>query len=78
MPSDMVMKLAEQLYQAGFISYPRTETDEFDDGYDLRVAPNTCLLSELVTLLQWNMQIQEVLEIRKKAADLSTSAFCRV
>ena len=31
------MKLAEELYQAGFISYPRTETDVFDPGQDLRV-----------------------------------------
>ncbi len=31
------MKLAEELYQAGFISYPRTETDQFDAGYDLLV-----------------------------------------
>lgn len=30
------MKLAEELYQAGFISYPRTETDVFDPGMDLR------------------------------------------
>lgn len=32
------MKLAEELYQAGFISYPRTETDRFDPAYDLRVS----------------------------------------
>lgn len=31
------MKLAEELYQGGFISYPRTETDRFDPGYDLQV-----------------------------------------
>jgi hypothetical protein len=31
------MKLAEELYQAGFLSYPRTETDEFDPGMDLLV-----------------------------------------
>lgn len=33
------MKLAEELYQAGFISYPRTETDAYDPGMDLRVRP---------------------------------------
>ena len=32
------MKLAEELYQTGFISYPRTETDTFDAGYDLMVS----------------------------------------
>ena len=32
------MKLAEELYQNGFISYPRTETDSFDSGYDLMVS----------------------------------------
>lgn len=35
---DRVMKLAEELYQNGFISYPRTETDTFDAGYDLMVS----------------------------------------
>eukprot|EP00884_Botryococcus_braunii_P013362 jgi/Botrbrau1/22026/Bobra.0024s0040.1 len=32
---EAIMKLAEELYQAGFISYPRTETDSFDPGMDL-------------------------------------------
>lgn len=30
------MELAEKLYQKGFISYPRTETDRFDKGINLR------------------------------------------
>ncbi|GAQ86760.1 DNA topoisomerase III [Klebsormidium nitens] len=34
--SEQVMKLAEELYQWGFISYPRTETDHFQDGIDLQ------------------------------------------
>ncbi|EOD44883.1 dna topoisomerase iii [Neofusicoccum parvum] len=36
MDSQAVMKAAEQLYQHGWISYPRTETDQFDRGMDLR------------------------------------------
>ena len=36
MDSHRVMQLAEQLYQKGWISYPRTETDQFDRGMDLR------------------------------------------
>ncbi|KAL9094487.1 MAG: hypothetical protein Q9165_003337 [Trypethelium subeluteriae] len=36
MDSQRVMKVAEQLYQKGWISYPRTETDQFDRGMDLR------------------------------------------
>jgi DNA topoisomerase-3 len=30
------MKIAEDLYTKGWISYPRTETDQFDRGMDLR------------------------------------------
>ena len=43
------MKLAEELYQTGFISYPRTETDSFDAGYDLMVR---LLLSFSIQYLQ--------------------------
>ncbi|XP_051141098.1 DNA topoisomerase 3-alpha isoform X2 [Andrographis paniculata] len=36
MSSEQTMKVAEDLYQAGFISYPRTETDCFSERTDLR------------------------------------------
>ncbi|KAL2816784.1 DNA topoisomerase [Aspergillus cavernicola] len=36
MNSAAVMKVAEALYTKGFISYPRTETDQFDKGIDLK------------------------------------------
>ena len=36
MPGERLMKLAEELYQEGVISYPRTETDVFDPAYDLK------------------------------------------
>ena len=36
-PGERIMKLAEELYQEGYLSYPRTETDKFDPGYDLMV-----------------------------------------
>ncbi|EMD00695.1 hypothetical protein BAUCODRAFT_60941 [Baudoinia panamericana UAMH 10762] len=36
MDSHRVMQVAEGLYQKGWISYPRTETDQFDRGMDLR------------------------------------------
>jgi len=30
------MELAEKLYNKGFISYPRTETDSFTDTIDVK------------------------------------------
>lgn len=35
MPSEVTMKIAEQLYNKGMISYPRTETEVFKKGTDL-------------------------------------------
>ncbi|XP_059656323.1 DNA topoisomerase 3-alpha [Cornus florida] len=37
MSSEHTMKVAEDLYQAGFISYPRTETDGFSERTDLHI-----------------------------------------
>jgi DNA topoisomerase-3 len=30
-----MLQIAEKLYQDGFLSYPRTETDQFDPKFDL-------------------------------------------
>ncbi|KAJ1797544.1 DNA topoisomerase 3-alpha, partial [Coemansia sp. RSA 2399] len=38
MAPDKIMTVAESLYNRGFISYPRTETDQFDTNMDLRGA----------------------------------------
>jgi hypothetical protein len=38
LPGERIMKIAEELYQGGWISYPRTETDAYDPGMDLRVS----------------------------------------
>jgi DNA topoisomerase III len=35
MGGDRIMRLAEELYQGGFVSYPRTETDSFASGTNL-------------------------------------------
>jgi len=35
-PGERIMKVAEELYQAGYISYPRTETDSFPSSMDIR------------------------------------------
>ncbi|KAJ1510371.1 DNA topoisomerase 3-alpha [Coelomomyces lativittatus] len=34
--SDQLMRIAEQLYQKGFISYPRTETNRFAKNFNLK------------------------------------------
>ncbi|KAJ5724150.1 DNA topoisomerase 3 [Penicillium malachiteum] len=36
MDSQTIMKIAEGLYTKGYISYPRTETDQFDKAIDLK------------------------------------------
>ena len=45
MAGDEIMKMAEELYQGGFISYPRTETDGFSKDYDLKVCHIFCCSS---------------------------------
>lgn len=42
MSGDQVMAAAESLYQKGLVSYPRTETDEFDQAQDVQVRPQGC------------------------------------
>ncbi|KAJ1893705.1 DNA topoisomerase, partial [Kickxella alabastrina] len=45
---DVAMSVAEGLYNQGFLSYPRTETDQFDDNMDLRsIVTNMVRLPEL-------------------------------
>ncbi|CAK9183679.1 unnamed protein product [Ilex paraguariensis] len=43
--SEHTMKVAEDLYQAGFVSYPRTETDCFSESADLHVGNPLALLT---------------------------------
>ena len=58
---DQVMAAAEALYQKGLISYPRTETDQFDQAQDLMVLskafhlawpPGSCGLDPYCSRLQ--------------------------
>lgn len=56
MDSQKVMKIAEELYTKGFISYPRTETDSFDKGIDLRK-----LVEKQVQDGSWGSHVQGLL-----------------
>lgn len=40
MSSKVIMDAAEALYTKGYISYPRTETDQFDESMDLQTVVN--------------------------------------
>ena len=61
MDSQRVMKIAEDLYTKGFISYPRTETDSFDKGIDLRK-----LVEKQVQDSTWGTYAQGLLDGRFK------------
>lgn len=41
MSGERIMKLAEEMYQGGYLSYPRTETTLFSQGYDLAAMVST-------------------------------------
>ena len=49
------LKVAEKLYQSGYISYPRTETDQFDTKADLRA-----LISQQVSDPRWGTYAQRL------------------
>lgn len=53
MTGQQAMSIAEGLYNKGFISYPRTETDRFDKGMDLRA-----LVQKQTTDEQWGQFAQ--------------------
>jgi DNA topoisomerase-3 len=55
-----IMEHAEKLYQKGFVSYPRTETDQFDPGMDLRA-----LVAKQTTDEQWGPYAQGLLDYDK-------------
>ncbi|KAI9703604.1 MAG: DNA topoisomerase [Candelina mexicana] len=54
MDSQRIMKIAEDLYTKGWISYPRTETDQFDNGMDL-----TALIEKQVIDHRWGQYARE-------------------
>jgi hypothetical protein len=47
-------QVAEELYQAGFISYPRTETDSFTGNTDLHVG---VIFAKFCSLFSWKYLI---------------------
>lgn len=55
MNSHEVMAVAEKLYQKGFISYPRTETDQFARDFDLRA-----LIQKQVQHTEWGDYAQNL------------------
>uniref|UniRef100_A0A0E0K969 DNA topoisomerase n=1 Tax=Oryza punctata TaxID=4537 RepID=A0A0E0K969_ORYPU len=57
MSSEHTMKVAEELYQAGFISYPRTETDNFSQNTDLH-----SIVHEQVAHPNWGTYAQRLLD----------------
>ncbi|XP_073225379.1 DNA topoisomerase 3-alpha isoform X2 [Cicer arietinum] len=57
MSSEHTMKVAEELYQSGFISYPRTETDNFSSRTDLHA-----IVQEQQGHPQWGVYAQRLLD----------------
>ncbi|XP_042417323.1 DNA topoisomerase 3-alpha-like [Zingiber officinale] len=61
MSSEHTMKIAEELYQAGFISYPRTETDGFSVNTDLHA-----IVGEQVGHPNWGSYAQRLLDFEAR------------
>lgn len=57
MPSDKIMEVAEKLYNQGYISYPRTETDAFESGFPLK-----SLVERLVPLPRLGPYAQKLMD----------------
>jgi DNA topoisomerase-3 len=57
MSGQQAMTAAESLYNKGFISYPRTETDRFDSGMNLRA-----LVQKQVTDNRWGAFAQNLVD----------------
>ena len=50
------MKVAEELYSAGLISYPRTESTKYADSYDI-----TSVLQQMSQSPQWGKTVSTFL-----------------
>ncbi|CAI7665452.1 unnamed protein product [Penicillium bialowiezense] len=55
--SQTIMKVAETLYTKGYISYPRTETDQFDKAIDLKK-----LVEKQYPADQWGQYARELID----------------
>lgn len=55
--SDKLMKIAEMLYEKGYISYPRTETDMFVENFDIR-----SILEEQSSNNKWGNYCEKLLD----------------
>ena len=70
------MKLAEELYQEGYLSYPRTETDKFDPGYDLRVRQGPCETCVEWLWAVWSWRDGCMMSSRDLQLAMSATALC--
>ncbi|CAO1624119.1 unnamed protein product [Jaminaea pallidilutea] len=57
LPPKRILDVAEALYNRGFLSYPRTETDQFDKAFDFR-----SLLQKQTQDLEWGFYVQQLLD----------------
>jgi DNA topoisomerase-3 len=55
------MSIAEQLYQKGFISYPRTETDSFPPGFDFQTIIDN--LTPCTKIANYATQIRDQIDL---------------